>query len=49
MSEKAKHRPERPKTHQKGQKETNGPFVVMCLYFSQTHGWVSRVVVFGFF
>ena len=26
-----------------GQKETKGKCLVMCLYFSQTHWWVSRV------
>ena len=41
--------PERPKPRQNGQKETNWLFVVMCLYFTQTHAWVSRVFVFCFF
>ena len=28
---------------QMGQKETNGPFLVMCLFFSHTYALVSRV------
>ena len=42
MSEKAKHRPERPKSHQKGQKETNGPFVVI-FFFSDKRVGVARI------
>ena len=47
QARKAITRPERPKPGQKGQKVTNGPFLVMYLcfvFFSLTHAWVSLVV-----
>ena len=43
QARKAITRPERPKPGQKGQKETNGPFLVMSVYyFSDTRVGVAR-------
>ena len=37
----------RPERQEPGEKETNGPLLVMGLYFSLTHAWVSRVASHG--